>query len=167
MSFTDKALQDLRFRAARIADQKGFEKAQKMAMQAVLNKVRKRYVQLWRSAQFKRSKGGGHREAIRQSIRAFVASDRAGIIIGRVGVKWAGGGASRRKSAIVNVIDPGFRPHRAKRRVAGYLVRDKCQEYAGKVAGDEFRVNLVDSMQAVAYGKTLNDYRRVTQGGRP
>lgn len=164
MAFTAKARQDWEFRVARIADPREFEKAQKMAMQAVVNRVRKRYVSLWRGASFKRAAGGGHREAIRQSIRAFVTSDKRGIVIGRVGTKWTGEG--RAKAAIVNVIDPGFRPHRAKRSVPGYRVRDRSQAYAASIAAVEFRGNLVDAMQARANGQTLAQYRRVTTGDR-
>lgn len=162
MQFTERAIQNLRFRVARITDPTEFERAQRMAMQYVVNRVRKHYSGLWRGVVYKRRAGGGHRQSIIRSIRAFTGSDKRGIIIGRVGVKWRGDGRSQ--AAIANVIDPGFRPHRAKSVVSGHRVRDRSQTYAASIAAVEFRNNLIDAMQARANGQTLAQYRAKTTG---
>lgn len=143
-----------RFYLARLADPQRFQKAQRRAMSQTMNGVQKVYRQGWQTAVYKRAKPkNSHRAAIKRSIRTRVFDTKKGVTVGVTGLR-------RRqypKSAIANVIDPGFRHVRSGKLIPGKLVRARALKYA-ETRGliefqDKLRAGLLEIANRAAEGR--------------
>ena len=132
---------------ARLADPKRFQKAQRRAMSQTMNGVQKVYRQGWQTAVYKRAKPkNSHRAAIKRSIRTRVFDTKKAVTVGVTGLRRK----QYPKSAIANVIDPGFRHVRSGKLIPGKLVRARAQKYAETRGLIEFRDNLRAGLLEIA-----------------
>jgi len=147
---TEKGRRELRLRMAQLTNLKAFEKAQRKSLFGIGNIVRREYREAWGSATYKRPAGRpSHRAAIKRSLRSVVRRLKAGVFRLRVGSSYKTNSLVR----IVNILNPGFTPYRAKTQVPGKKIRERMMVRAKSIAAERYKDDLHQQLLNQASGK--------------
>lgn len=147
---TPKAKREMALRIAQLTNIKAFEKAQRKSLFGIGNIIRREYREAWGSATYKRPAGRpSHRAAIKRSLRSVVRRLKSGVFRLRIGSSHKTNTLVR----IVNILNPGFRPHRAKTKVPGKKIRERMMVRAKAIAQDRYKDDLHQQLLNQASGR--------------
>jgi len=150
MGLTPKAKKELQLRIAQLTDPKAFEKAQRKSLFGIGNTVRAEYRNRWAQVAYKRSPGRpSHRAAIKRSLRSLVRRVKQNVFRLTVGSSVK----TNRLARIVNILNPGFKPFRAKNKVPGLKIREIMLIRAGTIAKQRYQDELELQLLKQANGR--------------
>lgn len=139
-----RALRELRLRVRRVTDFREFSKAQLAATKTVGSIIRTEYRARWAQTQYKRQPvQPSHRAAIRRSMSYLVRRLKPGVFRVRIGASIKTNTLAR----IVNILNPGFTPYRAKRSVPGKKIREMMLIRGQQIANDVYTDQLTKQLE--------------------
>ena len=147
---TPRAKRELALRTAQLTNAKAFEKAQRKSLNGIGNTVRAEYRNRWAQVPYKRTAASpSHRAAIKRSLRSVLRRVKQGVFRLTVGSSVKTNTLAR----IVNILNPGFRPRGAKKKVAGRKIREIMMIRAGTIAQQRYQEDLYQQLLNQANGK--------------
>jgi len=152
------ARKEFQLRVAQMTNLPEFEKAQRKSLFQIGNVIRREYRDAWSRAPYKRPPGRpSHRAAIRRAIRPVVTRLGNAFYKLKVGISHKTNTMVR----IVNILNPGFTPFRAKTKVQGFKIREMMMARAKVIAEQRYKNDMFEQLL-----KQLNGTGSRSYGGR-